>query len=76
MVLYRCFIPVAVFIAKNAVLSSFALGRQTSLVVDAGHESTVGTCFIYIVDRIYTAVTRLQKANHHIRSFSIASLIC
>jgi len=33
----------AVFIAKNAVLSSFALGRQTSLVVDAGHESTVGT---------------------------------
>ena len=32
----------AVFIAKNAVLSSFALGRQTSLVVDAGHESTVG----------------------------------
>lgn len=33
----------AVFIAKDAVLSSFALGRQTSLVVDAGHESTVGT---------------------------------
>ena len=28
--------------AKNAVLSSFATGRQTSLVVDAGHERTVG----------------------------------
>jgi len=40
----------AVFIAKNAVLSSFAIGRQTSLVVDAGHKSTVGTsimlCYI------------------------------
>ena len=32
----------AVFMAKNAVLSSFATGRQTSLVVDAGHERTVG----------------------------------
>lgn len=32
----------AVFLAKNAVLSSFALGRQTSLVVDMGHEGTVG----------------------------------
>lgn len=28
--------------AKNAVLSSFASGRQTSLVVDAGHDRTVG----------------------------------
>lgn len=32
----------AVFMAKNAVLSSFASGRPTSLVVDAGHERTVG----------------------------------
>ena len=32
----------AVFLAKNAVLSSFATGRQTSLVLDAGHEGTVG----------------------------------
>ncbi|KAL4856209.1 Actin-related protein 4 [Chlorella vulgaris] len=31
----------AVFMAKNAVLSSFASGRPTSLVVDAGHERTV-----------------------------------
>lgn len=36
--------PAAVFLAKNAVLSSFASGRQTSLVVDAGHEATVGEC--------------------------------
>lgn len=33
----------AIFIAKDAVLTSFALGRQTSLVIDAGHEATVGT---------------------------------
>jgi len=32
----------AVFLAKNAVLSSFAMARQTSLVVDIGHENTVG----------------------------------
>ena len=32
--------PPAVFLAKNAVLASFATGRQTSLVVDAGHEGT------------------------------------
>lgn len=32
----------AIFLAKNAVLSSFATGRQTSLVMDAGHEGTVG----------------------------------
>lgn len=36
----------AIFLAKNAVLSSFATGRQTSLVMDAGHEGTVGEQFI------------------------------
>lgn len=35
--------PPAVFLAKNAVLASFATGRQTSLVVDAGHQCTTGT---------------------------------
>lgn len=30
----------AVFLAKNSVLSSFAVGRQTSLVVDCGHNGT------------------------------------
>ena len=34
--------PPAVFMAKNAVLSSFASGRQTSVIVDIGHESTTG----------------------------------
>ena len=34
--------PPAVFMAKNAVLSSFATGRQTSVVVDIGHEGTTG----------------------------------
>lgn len=34
--------PAAVFLAKSAVLSSFSTGRQTSLVVDAGHDRTVG----------------------------------
>lgn len=41
--LFEDFNVPAAFLAKNAVLSSFALGRQTSLVVDIGHEGTVGT---------------------------------
>ena len=40
--LFERFAPPALFLAKNAVLSSFAMGRQSSLVVDAGHEGTVG----------------------------------
>uniref|UniRef100_A0A1D2A4J3 Actin-related protein 4 n=1 Tax=Auxenochlorella protothecoides TaxID=3075 RepID=A0A1D2A4J3_AUXPR len=31
----------AVFLAKNAVLSAFSTGRQTALVVDAGHAQTM-----------------------------------
>ena len=42
--LFEKFSPPAVFLAKNAVLSSFAMGRQSSLVVDAGHEGIVGKC--------------------------------
>ena len=34
--------PPALFLARNAVLTSFAMGRQSSLVVDAGHEGTTG----------------------------------
>eukprot|EP00884_Botryococcus_braunii_P015367 jgi/Botrbrau1/2513/Bobra.0079s0005.1 len=34
--------PPAVFLAKNPVLSSFAMGRPSSLVIDVGHEATVG----------------------------------
>jgi Actin len=40
--LFESFSCPAVFLAKNPVLSSFALGRQTSLVVDIGHTGTVG----------------------------------
>lgn len=32
----------AIFLAKNAVLSSFATGRQTSLMVDSGYKGTTG----------------------------------
>ena len=32
----------AAFIAKSAVLASYAMGRQTSLMVDAGHDGAVG----------------------------------
>lgn len=32
----------ALFLAKNAALSSYATGRQTSLVVDMGYQGTVG----------------------------------
>jgi actin-like protein 6A len=40
--LFEKFSSPALFLAKNAVLSSFAMGRQSSLVVDAGHDGTVG----------------------------------
>jgi len=42
----------AVFLAKNAVLSSFATARQTSLVVDIGHESTVGKSIFLKMGRV------------------------
>ena len=32
----------ALFLARDAVLASFATGRQTALVVDAGHDATTG----------------------------------
>lgn len=38
--MFETFRPPALFLAKNAVLSSFAVGRQTSLVVDLGHEGS------------------------------------
>ena len=40
--LFEKFQTPALFLAKNAVLSSFASGRQTSLVIDMGYESSVG----------------------------------
>lgn len=43
--LFEKFQAPALFLAKNAVLSSFASGRQTSLVIDMGYESSVGELF-------------------------------
>ena len=40
--MFEKFQPPAMFLARNAVLSSFANGRQTSLNVDMGHGGTVG----------------------------------
>lgn len=40
--MFEAFSAPAVFLSKNAVLSSFALGRQTSLVLDVGYDGTVG----------------------------------
>ena len=37
--------PPALFLARDAVLSSFATGRATAMVVDAGHDSTTGEFF-------------------------------
>lgn len=34
--------PPALFLARDAVLASFATGRQSAIVVDAGHDSTTG----------------------------------
>uniref|UniRef100_A0A1D2A2G0 Actin-related protein 4 n=1 Tax=Auxenochlorella protothecoides TaxID=3075 RepID=A0A1D2A2G0_AUXPR len=41
----------AVFLAKNAVLSAFSTGRQTALVVDAGHAQTMGAWLFSLVWR-------------------------
>jgi hypothetical protein len=40
--LFEKFRSPALFLAKNAVLASFAVGRQTSLVIDSGHNTTTG----------------------------------
>ena len=32
----------AAFMAKHAVLATYAMGRQTSLMVDAAHDATTG----------------------------------
>lgn len=44
--LFEKFQAPALFLAKNAVLSSFASGRQTSLVIDMGYEASVGTLLL------------------------------
>ncbi len=40
--LFERFKSPAAFLAKSAVLASFAVGRQTSLVIDSAHNSTTG----------------------------------
>ena len=40
-ILFETFQPPAVFLAKNACLSSYSAGRPTSLVLDVGYKSTV-----------------------------------
>ena len=37
--------PPALFLARDAVLAAFAVGRPTALVVDVGHEATIGRPF-------------------------------
>lgn len=44
--LFEKYAPPALFLGKNAMLSSFAVGRQTSLAIDAGHEATVGETLV------------------------------
>lgn len=40
--IFESFQAPAMFLAKNAVLSSFALGRQTSVVLDIGYDGATG----------------------------------
>jgi len=54
--------PPAVFMAKNAVLSSFATGRQTSVVVDIGHEGTTGAARHTVRRHLLTAAPCLLAA--------------
>lgn len=42
--LFESFKVPALFLARGAVLASFATARQTSLVVDMGHRATTGEC--------------------------------
>ena len=42
--MFESYAPPALFLARDAVLSCFATGRSTALVVDAGHDATTGEC--------------------------------
>jgi actin-like protein 6A len=48
--LFESFQFPATFIAKNAVLSSFALGRQTSVVLDIGYDGSTGTLSLSLLN--------------------------
>lgn len=68
--LFESFSCPAVFLAKNPVLSSFALGRQTSLVVDIGHAGTIGTFHTHVYG--FERVGTYQMALHAIHPFTLA----
>ena len=40
-IMFETFQPPAVFLSKNACLSSYSAGRPTSLVIDVGHQTSV-----------------------------------
>lgn len=63
--LFEGFASPAVFLAKNPVLSSFALGRQTSLVVDMGHSGTVGKALLSAVQHSLCCLVCCQSLSAH-----------
>lgn len=69
--LFESFSSPAVFLAKNPVLSSFALGRQTSLVVDMGHSGTVGMPISCLLSTIQGCRHRARPI-HHIQSLCVS----
>lgn len=58
--------PPAVFLGRNAMLSSFAVGRQTSLVVDAGHEATVGEVLLVPVIMTFATCCACTRLHVHV----------
>ena len=66
----------AVFMAKSAVLSSFASGRQTSLVVDAGHDGTVGERCVCGVAGGRTGGGRARRVDAHARGVCLHPAVC
>lgn len=56
--LFESFGSPAIFLAKNPVLASFALGRQTSLVVDIGYDATIGAARCAVAARLFPAESR------------------
>jgi len=52
----------ALFLERSAVLTLFAMGRQSSLINDASHEGTTGELFLTDAAARSTAPVRRQKA--------------
>lgn len=45
-IMFELHSPPAIFLGRNAALSSFSMGRQTSLVMDCGYSATTGMIFV------------------------------